>query len=185
MHTRCTARTRSGEQCKNRPMIGATTCRMHGAATQRSRQAAARRIAKADAEAALAYTGQKDFDDPLLELGRLATEALALKDALAARVNALREPTYETYEGRERLRVEVELYERALDRSAKFLDILSRSGFDERRLQVEEAQAQTLVKFAFAIGRHFGVADHDAYKAAVQAAIQELIQEAEAKEQLQ
>lgn len=42
---RCTAHNRQGERCARSPVIGATTCIMHGGATPLSRQAAQRRLA--------------------------------------------------------------------------------------------------------------------------------------------
>jgi hypothetical protein len=121
---------------------------MHGAgASQVRAKAQARQVAskvKAEAGAALAYEGLAGIDDPLEVLGRVAAEALAMKDALAARVNALtdlRSPV-----GVEQLRVEVALYERALDRSAKFLDLLARSDFRERQIELQQAQASIVVQ---------------------------------------
>lgn len=43
----CTARTRDGDLCKNPPMLGGSTCRMHGSATQAARAKAQERIAGA------------------------------------------------------------------------------------------------------------------------------------------
>jgi hypothetical protein len=49
----CTAKTRDGDLCKNPPMLGASTCRMHGSATQAARAKAQERIdAAADKAAA-------------------------------------------------------------------------------------------------------------------------------------
>jgi hypothetical protein len=47
--------------------------------------------------------------------------------------------------GTEQLRVEVELYERALDRSGKFLDLLIKNGFEEKRVRLAEQQAAQIV----------------------------------------
>lgn len=179
MQPRCTARTRNGDQCKNPSITGATTCRMHGSATKRARAAAARRQARADAEATLAYVGSEKYDDPLMELGKLASEALAMKSALAARVNALSSATYTTFEGREHLRVEVELYERALDRCAKFLEVLSRSGFEQRRIRLEEETAKQLVTFANLIADRLGITDRAAYIETVQGVLTDMAQQYE------
>lgn len=43
----CTAKTRDGDLCKNPPMLGAKTCRMHGSATAAAREKAQERIALA------------------------------------------------------------------------------------------------------------------------------------------
>jgi hypothetical protein len=97
---------------------------------------------KADAAAILAHEGLTRVVDPVAELAKLATEAWAMKDALAARVNALDSIRYEgSGPGGEQLRAEVALYERALDRSGKFLEVLAKLGYEERRVRVEEEQA--------------------------------------------
>lgn len=50
--TSCTARTRDGDLCKNPPMLGARTCRMHGSATMAARAKAQDRINSAADSAA-------------------------------------------------------------------------------------------------------------------------------------
>ncbi|MFK5281667.1 HGGxSTG domain-containing protein, partial [Lacticaseibacillus paracasei] len=45
----CGAKTRAGTPCNRWPPPGATRCRLHGGATPRSKAAAARRIAQAEA----------------------------------------------------------------------------------------------------------------------------------------
>ena len=59
----------------------------------------------------------------------MASEVLAFKDALAQRVNALSALERPTAMGTIELKAEVELYERALDRSGKFLDMLAEHNF--------------------------------------------------------
>lgn len=88
---------------------------------------------RADADALLAHEGLTDVEDPVFELARLAVEAWAMKDALAARVNALDELRFEDSKGAEQIRAEVVLYERALDRTGKFLESLARLGYEDRR----------------------------------------------------
>jgi len=89
----------------------------------------------AEASALLASEGLEPVDDPIAEIGRLAQESRALKLALAARVNALDDIRYtgglERDEdgdlrgtGTEQTRAEVLLYERALDRQMRFLEIV-------------------------------------------------------------
>ena len=103
---------------------------MHGANSPGARAKAERRIlteqALAEAEAVLAHEGIAPIGNPLEEMGKVAAEVIALKDALARRVNALQYGlgTMNSL-GTEQLRVEVELYERALDRSGRFLDLLA------------------------------------------------------------
>ncbi|WP_344124808.1 hypothetical protein [Kocuria aegyptia] len=112
--------------------------------------AAARRVlaqqARAEADAVLAHEGVSSVDNPLETLGKVAAEVLAFKDSLSRRVNALQYGLSTTNSlGTEALKVEVELYERALDRSGKFLDMLVRNGFEGKRVALRESEAQVLV----------------------------------------
>lgn len=61
---RCSARSkRSGEQCKNKAILGGITCRMHGSATKRSQAAAERRVQETlAARAAATYGLPRDID---------------------------------------------------------------------------------------------------------------------------
>jgi hypothetical protein len=147
---RCRAKSkRSGERCRRFPIPGGVVCHIHGGAAPAARAKARERMvvaaARADAERLLTYEAVDRMTDPLEALGRLAVEALAMKEALASRVNALASLRYSAAgAGTEQLRAEVALYERALDRSAKFLDMLARNNFEERRIQLSEAQGQQL-----------------------------------------
>ena len=48
----CTARRRSGEPCRNAPMLGSNVCRMHGGAAPQVKRAAQMRILQASDKAA-------------------------------------------------------------------------------------------------------------------------------------
>lgn len=149
-HARCDATTRDGSPCRNWAMAGQRRCRMHGGSSPQAKRRAAERIAarqvEADLVAVLAHEGLNAVDDPFEELGRLASESIAFKDALAARVNALREEVRYRADGAgtEQLRAEVALYERAMDRTGRFLDALVRNGFEERRTQLSESQGRVI-----------------------------------------
>lgn len=149
MQAQCKATARTGAQCSNPPILGGTVCRMHGGSAPAAKAAAARRRAaeavEAEAQAILAHEGFAGVSSPLEELSRLANEALAVKTASAARVNALTSITTTSLLGVEALKVEVQLYERAMDRAVRFLDILAKSGFEERRLRIDEQTAQQFV----------------------------------------
>ncbi|RKO27652.1 hypothetical protein D7Z96_01650 [Pseudarthrobacter phenanthrenivorans] len=122
---------------------------MHGGSSPAVKAAAARRLevaaVEADVRAVIASEGLEGVTNPLEALAKLATESLAMKTALAARVNALQEITTTSKLGVEGLKAEVALYERALDRTAKFLDLLAKSGFEERRLRLDEQTAGMFV----------------------------------------
>lgn len=143
---RCTARAKAtGERCEKWPMRGSKVCSVHGGKAKQIKAAAARRLAaqklEAEARAAIAFESRQGVTDPFEALSLLADEALAMKEALASRVNSLKQVRYTAHgAGTEQLRAEVALYERAMDRAAKFLDMLVRSGFEERRVKVSEQQ---------------------------------------------
>lgn len=151
----CTARAKStGERCQRAPIRGGTVCYVHGGGAPGVKAAAARRLEAAkverDVRDAIAFESLEGVMDPLASLSRLADESLAMKEALAARINDLSTKGRLRYKaagtGTEQLRAEVQLYERALDRSAKFLDLLARSGFEERRVALQEAQGQLVAQ---------------------------------------
>lgn len=148
----CAARSkRSGERCRAYPMHGAKVCSAHGGMAKQVREAAKRRVEAAKVERevrdVIAFEAVDGIDDPLEALSRLATEALAMKEQLAARVNSLKQVRYTAHgAGTEQLRAEVALYERAMDRSAKFLKLLVDSGFEERRTQLAEQQGKLVVQ---------------------------------------
>jgi hypothetical protein len=89
----------------------------------------------------LAHEGIEAIDDPLTELGKLAASARALMNTLGLRVNALEE--IETFDEKSapHVRVAVELYERAMDRTHRMLDSLIRHGYTERQVTLAENEA--------------------------------------------
>lgn len=150
MQAQCKATARSGEQCSNPPIQGGTVCRMHGGGAPAVKAAAARRKAaeavQAEAQAILAHEGFAGVTDPLEEISRLANEALAVKTASAARVNALTSISTTSKLGVDSLAVEVALYERAMDRAGRFLDLLVKSGFEQRRIELDQRTAEQFVR---------------------------------------
>lgn len=102
--------------------------------------AARRRLAEQAALRTVQREGVAPVGDPVEQLRALAAEAVGLKDFFAARLAALEQLRYEGKTG-EQLRSEVSLYERALDRSQRFLHDLARLGLDERQVRVNEATA--------------------------------------------
>jgi len=121
---------------------------MHGGSSKTAKAAAARRqeLAKVEAEVktALATESYVGVLNPLQLVSQITVEAVAMKDALAPMVNALGDRIRYSApgSGTEQLRAEVLLYERALDRCAKFADMLVRSGFENRKLLLEEHLAR-------------------------------------------
>ncbi len=143
--TQCKATANSGERCKRACINGAEVCYTHGGAAPQVKAAAARRVAaqaiQAKVAKEIAYEGVVAVTDPLEELGKLASAANAMMLSLGAQVNALPELEVMDMKSQPHVRVVMELYERAMDRSHKFLDSLVKHGFMERQVQLAETEA--------------------------------------------
>lgn len=154
---RCRATSRrSGERCRRWPAPGQAVCASHGAKSPQARAKAAERLAveaaRADAEQLLGHRATAGVDDPLRVLAEVTAEAVALKDALAARVNALKSMRYSAPgAGTEQIRAEMLLYERSLDRVAKLSDTLARHNWEGRRMQLAEDSGRLLAGVVRAI----------------------------------
>lgn len=145
---KCKVKARTtGKQCGNYPLPGQEICRMHGGAAKQNREAAARRLATQQIEqqvdATLAHHGITAVEDPLAELGKLASASKAMTEALGARVNAL--GTDLEHSGGEKyspvIKAELMMYERALDRTHRLLDSLIKAGYAERQISIAEQEA--------------------------------------------
>ncbi|HVD04284.1 MAG TPA: HGGxSTG domain-containing protein [Candidatus Dormibacteraeota bacterium] len=140
----CGAKKRDGATCTMQAMKGQERCRMHGGKTPAHMAAAKRRLAEQAALRVVQREGIVPIGDPIEMLRQLSAEAVALKDFFNDRLKALEELRYQSGAG-EQLRAEVALYERALDRSQRFLHDLARLGLDERTAKLDEAKVVLLV----------------------------------------
>lgn len=147
--TQCRGHRKDGERCRRAPIAGGTVCRWHGGEAPQVRAAAQKRIAaakiKAKEEATIAQVGLLPVEDPVMELSKLASASMAMMNALGARVNALNDIVSTSFDGSDSAAVEVELYERAIDRTHKLFNSLIRAGFNEREIKLQEDQAMVIV----------------------------------------
>lgn len=155
---RCHARSKqTGNRCGQRAMLGQRVCYAHGGRNPKAKAAAARRLEaeRVGAEVAqvLEHETPAPVTEPLAVLAELAGEAVALKSALSVRVAELGDGIRYTASGTgtEQLRAEVALYERAMDRAGRFLDLLAKSGFEERRVRVSEEQGAQVHRFIIVV----------------------------------
>jgi hypothetical protein len=120
-------------------------CAWHGGKAPQVKAAAERRLLAAkitaDAEATLAHEGITAVEDPLGELGKLASASRAMMQALGARVNSLEDLEHFGTEYSPVLKAEVQLYERAMDRTHRLLDSLVKHGYAERQVALAESEA--------------------------------------------
>jgi hypothetical protein len=78
------------------------------------------------------------------QLAIVASEALAWKNEMAAKVNSLLEMRYESKEGSEQLRSEIIVWERALDRCVTTLTAMAKLNIEERLAGIRKQTADML-----------------------------------------
>lgn len=141
-------------------------CETHGGRAKQVLAAAAERRLDAEVRQTLARLDVADVADPLTELGRLAGQILAWRDAIAARVNQLDAIRYSAVgAGSEQIRGEVQLYERALDRCVQVLGIMAKLNIDSRLARISERQADILIAALTATFAEVGITGQTAVDA--------------------
>lgn len=135
----------TGEPCGNHAMDGQVVCRFHGGAAPQNRAAGARRVAQAKTEAVLLKALADapplgSIGDVYEELLQVAGVAKSWREILQARVGELQSLGYRG-EHAEQVRADVQLFERALDRSAKVGDAIARLNLEERKQALDERTA--------------------------------------------
>lgn len=153
---RCGAATRTGGTCTQvagwgTDHVGVGACKLHGGSTETHRISGARRLAADKIRRDLDAIEIREVDNPLAELRRLTGEVVAWKDALASHVaNLTEQMRYRDDKGGEQLRAEVVLYERAMDRAGKLLEMWARLGIDamlaEMQVKVTEGQVTAMTR---------------------------------------
>lgn len=131
--------------------VGVGRCKMHLGNSPTHRISGARRLAADRIRRDLDAIEIREIDNPLAELRRLTGEVVAWKDALASHVANLTDAMrYRDDKGGEQLRAEVALYERAMDRAGKFLEMWARLGIDamlaEMQVKVTEGQVTAMTR---------------------------------------
>lgn len=154
-HNLCSAHSkRTQGPCQSTEVLpGGTVCKAHGGHSPQAMKAAQERESRriitelydADPQAAVAAYGTAAIENPLDMLSRLAASSAHMMDALGQRVNALEEIRYTSGNGSEQVRSELKLYMQAMAQTGKFLDMLIKSGFEERRIKLDEQTAQMFV----------------------------------------
>lgn len=140
--TRCKAHNKSGKPCGGWAIKGATVCYHHGGAAPQVRRAAAQRVelARVNAEV-LAHlqeaTPIRSLREVYAELLEVAGVARAWRQILTKRVSELKNVGYKAERGEQQIRADVQLFERALDRSAKIGELIARLNLDERKAALD------------------------------------------------
>lgn len=165
-HAICGAKTRSGEPCRQRPMLGQRRCRMHGGSSPVALRAAERRIASVEAARRVeSWGGRLDVNpaEALLELvqGKAAEVAYwnwrvgELSDGERAGLLVAESTVGEGPQGpvdtvtrKVAPHVFVVLLHKAQDQLASYSAAALRAGVDEALVRLATVQASAVVEFA-------------------------------------
>jgi hypothetical protein len=151
----CTARSkRTGQRCKRAPIIGGTTCWLHGGAAPQVQRRAAERVAEARALATFEHYSPNERSpepvDVLAELAVLVREVTGFKNFAADRLRALTADDWRVSDAG--IAAEVALFERAADRAGRLLVDVSRLGIEDlerrassQRALLERSRAERIV----------------------------------------
>lgn len=133
------------DRCPMWAIRGGTVCYHHGGANPVVRAKAQERLRvqkiEAHATKVLATEGLAGIEDPLTELSKMASSSQALMLSLGARVNSLQELEHFDAKNSPTIKAEVQMYERAMDRTARLLESLVKAGYTERQVQIQENEA--------------------------------------------
>lgn len=174
----CGAKTRAGTPCKRWPPPGATRCRLHGGATPRSKAAAARRVAQAEAAQHVAlWGGRRDITpaEALLELVQSKAAEVAWWEA---KVEALDDTDragmldtewtrgHSEKTGPTSMRTSqasasilLQLLHKAQDQLAAYAAAALRAGVDEAMVKIATLQGHTILDFGRRVALAAGIAD--------------------------
>ena len=165
-HAICGAKTRSGEPCRQRPMLGQRRCRMHGGSSPVALRAAERRIASVEAARQVeVWGGRLDVNpaEALLELVQSKAAEVAYWNHRVAGLDEaeragllVAETTFgegpqgpvDTATRKASPHVFVVLLHKAQDQLASFSAAALRAGVDEALVRLATVQASAVVEFA-------------------------------------
>jgi hypothetical protein len=112
--------------------------------------AAQRRLAEQEAETMVSRMDLGPVENPLLELKKLASRALAWEALFEEKRQLIVDWRYTNGAG-EQLRAEVAIVERAMDRCATILGLIAKLNLDERIVHIEEAKAALVEQLVLAV----------------------------------
>lgn len=147
---RCHARVDPDEhpdgRCIQPTVRGATVCFRHGGAAGHVRQAGYRRWVREQQQRELANLEVRPIGDPVVELGEVAGQAIALLEWAAAKAaDDAANPEW------------LDRMERSMDRAGKLLAECGRLGLEERRVRLDEARLDLVAAVVMGVLRRAGL----------------------------
>lgn len=147
---RCKAKNRAGEQCGRPPMRGGRVCASHGGKIPNVLAASERRLAEQEATREVARLtdarGPLTLPDVYREMLTTAGDAVAWQRVLRERVESLDGYSSATGMGGDQVRADVVLFERAMDRTAKVLELVARLDLDTRLTHISAQQGEQVAR---------------------------------------
>lgn len=147
---RCKAHNRQGNPCGQYAVPGATVCHYHGGSVPAVKRAAARRLAQEEAAELVAARvearGPLTLPEVYSELLATAGEVVGWRDLLAGKVAELERLHGPDHNGDERVKADVQLFERAMDRAARVLELIARLDLDTRLAALDARTGDALAR---------------------------------------
>lgn len=147
---RCRAHRSNGEPCKRPPIRGGTVCSSHGGRAPAVRAAAGRRLAEQEATREVVRLtdarGPLSLPDVYREMLSTAGDAVAWQNILRQRVDSLDDYSSVSGMGGDQIRADVVLFERAMDRTAKVLELVARLDLDTRLTHISAQQGEQVAR---------------------------------------
>lgn len=146
---RCTAvSTRSGQPCRNRPVAGATVCRMHGGAAPQVKRKAAQRRAETEARRFLAQVDVVPLGNPIDEIFDLAAKVKAMMGFVESHVATVDIADWQSFTSEQSVQLSVYVgllrdLQVQLERSLVNIVKLSQ---DERMVRLREKEVTIIIK---------------------------------------
>lgn len=141
----CKSRKRDGSPCGSPAISGGLVCWQHGGKLPPVKKAAAVALAeesvRVEIESMREIARFQSVGDVYVDLLDTASAASQWRKLLQDRVSYLHNLGYSTLESGEQVRADVQLFERALERSAKIGEMLARLNLDERKAALDERTA--------------------------------------------
>lgn len=186
---KCKAKNKHGKPCQAYPVKGATVCKAHGGLAPQVKAKAQKRYKQqqqqAKAAKALARLGEPQHIDPttaLLDLIRFKAGEVAWYRHKISELGTDHELIWGTQKHTEtsstmgpsettttgpQAHMWLQLMHKAEDQLARFSTEALRAGIEERRIRLEEQQAEVLAHFAQELMATLHYPDQDAYTRAV------------------
>jgi len=146
---RCKGRSKTTKlPCRGWAMRGSEVCRMHGGAARQVRAKAAARVVEAAAGDAVRRMHIEPVTNPLVALGLVAGELVAIKDRLGGIVESLRDEQLRSTDdkGSEQVRGELSAYMGLLNSTVAALATIAKLDIDERLARIDEATALMVLR---------------------------------------